>query len=174
MNKNSKIFLVIGIVLIIGVLIISILVSPNDEDGEKTISNDPDTILDNAKKESKKVKDSEKKDFKIISIDDYFELLQGNDSSIILIGRDGCQYCQIAEPIIHKIAKKYDLDINYLGLDDLEQEDLDRLLNSSDKLSGVGTPVILIVSNNDVIDKYDGMTDTAHYEEFFEKNNFIK
>ena len=162
--KNNKI--IIGIIAVVALLMISFFITPkkNNEKQNKenntNITEDANTILANAQKESTNIKDSEKKDFINIDVNKYLEYFNGTEKKIILIGRPTCHYCEIAEPILHNVAFEYNLDINYLNIDNFSE--------------GFGTPTLLIVSEGKIHDKVDGLTDKTHYIEFFKLNDFIK
>ncbi|MBQ9018716.1 MAG: thioredoxin family protein [Bacilli bacterium] len=169
---NKKIFGIIGIALIFILLIISASVK---NDTKESLSNNPQEIIQNAQEESQNVKDSEKKDFISINIDDYLNKYISEEKSLVLIARPTCHYCQIAEPILHNIAYKYDLDINYLNTDEFENGDSQKLIESDSFFeNGFGTPLLLVVGNNKINDKVDGLTDTKHYITFLKNNEFIK
>lgn len=174
--KKDKIFTIILIVAIAILLIISIFVGSDKADSatSNSVSNDAETILANAQKESSAVKDSEKGDFVQINVDKYLEYYAGNENKIVLIARPTCHYCQIAEPILQKIIKEKNIEINYLNTDEFSGDDQEKLVNSDKAFkNGFGTPFLMIVSNNSIVDSVDGVTDTAHYIGFFKKNNFI-
>lgn len=175
--EKKKVFIIIGVILAIILLIACSTI------GEKTgtsndlnnTSNDASTIVANAQKESNAVKDSEKKDFTQIDVDKYLDYYKGEENTLILIARPTCHYCQIAEPIIQNIAYKYDININYLNTDEFKDDDQEKLVNSDDTFTnGFGTPLLLVVSNNKIVDSVDGLTDNAHYTEFFKKYGYIK
>ena len=170
---NKKYFGVIGIIILLIVVMICITLDPSKN---KKISNDPEIIMENAEEESEEYSNSkEQKKFTEINIDTYLEYYSGSESKIILIARPTCHYCQIAEPIIHKVAYDYDLDINYLNTDNFQEGDLNKLIGSDDMFSeGFGTPLLLVVKDNKIKDTVDGLTDYAHYEKFFKDNKFIK
>ena len=169
---NKKIFGIIGIALIFILLIISASIK---NDTKESLSNNPQEIIQNAQEESQNVKDSEKKDFISINIDDYLNKYISEEKSLVLIARPTCHYCQIAEPILHNIAYKYDLDINYLNTDEFENGDSQKLIESDSFFeNGFGTPLLLVVGNNKINDKVDGLTDTKHYITFLKNNEFIK
>lgn len=175
-KKKNKIIISIAVSLLIIVLII---ISFNIEDKEQkntlTLSNDPDTIISNAKKENSSIGENEKKDLIQIDLNKYMEYYNGNEKKIVLLARPTCTYCQIAEPIIQNVSYEYDLEVNYLNTDELTEEETSDLIHSNEFLeNNFGTPILLIISNNDIIDKVDGLTDKAHYVEFFKKNNYIK
>lgn len=160
-------------------LMIIILVAGNGDNQSSNdtnaLSNDVNTILKNAQEESAKVTDSEKKDFEDINVDTYLDYYRGEETRIILIARPTCGYCQIAEPILHKLAKDYDLAINYLNTDNFQGDDLQKVKDSDEFLKdGFGTPILMLVGQGRIIDKVDGLTDAAHYIDFFVKNQIIQ
>lgn len=175
MEKNQKIM----ISLLIGVFVIllgfSFFVGKDDSDSSNNqMSEETNSIIDNAQKESDSVKDSEKKELTEIKMDKYIELYEGNESKLILIARPTCHYCQIAEPIIKNIAYENDLEIYYLNTDNFEGDDETKLVQSNEYFSEeFGTPLLLVVKNNEIIDKVDGLTDKSNYIEFFKSNGFI-
>ena len=126
--KNKKMAIIlIGSVVLIGLFIgLIVLLSSSSNDTKK--SNIEESIIDTATRESNSIDDKEKKDFIIIDVDKYLEILNGDELSVVIVGRSGCEYCQIAEPILQKISKDYDLDINYLSVDTFDKEDNDRFL----------------------------------------------
>lgn len=169
---NKKIFGIIGGIIIVVLLLVCGSINPSKE--TNTSSEDIQTILSNATQESENVKDNEKKEFISINIDEYLNKYNSSDKSIVLIGRPTCHYCQIAEPILHNIAYKYNVDINYLNTDEFQDGDSQKLVESDSFFSeGFGTPLLLILSNGSINDKVDGVTDTNHYVEFLKTNGFI-
>lgn len=175
MEKIKKLLPVIGIG-IVGILIV-ICCFVGEKGSTSTTSKlteDTNQILANAQNESSQVEDEDEKDFENIDIDKYLEYYNGNEEKIIFIGRPTCSYCQIAEPIVKKINKDYDLTIYYLNTDDFVDDDEATFVTSDEFLNdGYGTPMLFIVSNGKIVDKVDGLSDTAHYLDFFKKNNFI-
>ena len=173
---KKKTFIIVGVVLVIILLIAAMSIGEKKGSStDVTTSNDASTIVANAQKESDAVKDDEKKEFTQIDVDKYLEYYKGEENTLILIARPTCHYCQIAEPIIQNIAYKYDININYLNTDEFKDDDQEKLVNSDDTFAnGFGTPLLLVVSNNKIVDSVDGLTDNAHYTEFFKKCGYIK
>lgn len=174
--KNKEILIVIGVILVALILVFAL--GSGDKSKPKTSTDDTqevNSILANAEKESSSVKENETKDFSSISVSDLVDLYGGEESKIVLIARPTCHYCQIAEPILHNIAYKYDLDINYLNTDEFTEED-EKTFEGIDELfsQGIGTPLLLIVGDGKIINTVDGLTDTSHYVSFFKDNGFIK
>ena len=171
--ENKKKLIVIGtVVLIVILLIISFNIKDNDKDTK--LSNDVDTIIENAQKESNNVKESEKKSFLSIDVTKYLEFYSGSEKQLVLVARPTCSYCQIAEPIIQSIAYEYNIGINYLNTDEFSEDDQNNFIHSDEFFEeGFGTPLLLVVSNNQINDKVDGLTDREHYIDFIKNNGFI-
>ena len=171
---NKKYFGIIGIIVLLIVLMICITLDPNKK--EHKLTNDPEIIMQNAQEESEEFKNSkEQKSFTEINMDTYLEYYSGSEKKIILIARPTCHYCQIAEPIISKLAYEYDLEINYLNTDNFQEGDVNKLIASNEMFSeGFGTPLLLIVKDNNIQDSKNGLTDYAHYKKIFKDNKFIK
>ena len=138
-------------------------------------ASDANDMTARAQEESANVSDDEKKDFKDIDIDTYLDLYEGEEKSIVLFSRPTCGYCQIAEPILHNIAYKYNLTINHVNTDEMSSDDSTKLVNSDDYFSDeFGTPLLVVVSNGKIVDVVSGLVDTASYVDFFSDNGFIK
>ncbi len=141
----------------------------------KNESNEAQSILEKAELESKNVKETEQKDFKMINLATYIEYYASDEDILVLLARPTCHYCQIAEPILKNLAYKYDIEINYLNTDDFTEEDNNNLMASDEFFSsGYGTPILLYIKNNSIIDKVDGLTNSDGYIEFLRTNGFIK
>ena len=170
---KKKTGIIIGVVVLIGLLIVSCLIPPKGKTEE--LSNDGEVIYANAVSESNSITNEERKPYSSITIDDYLEKYRGTKESIILIGRDTCQYCMIAEPILQKLANDYDLEIYYLNTDYFSEDDINTLANSNEYFNnGFGTPLLMIVKDETIVDTVDGLVDTAHYKLFLRNNGMIQ
>lgn len=177
MNSSKKYLwiVLVGIILILLIIASSVGNKDSKRESSNKLSENVEEILSNAQKESSNVKEEEKKDLPEINMDTYLEYYNGEDKKIVLIARPTCSYCQVAEPIIKKVAKDYDLPIDYLNTDNFQDEDTQKLINSDEFFKeGYGTPILLVIGQGKIIDKVDGLTDSAHYIDFFKKNEFIK
>ena len=174
--KNKEIIIVLGVIVVALVLVFAFNSGDKNESSKKvTDSNDVEAILANAQKESETVKSDEMKEFNSIDVTTYLDYYAGEDTKLVLLARPTCHYCQIAEPILKNVAYKYDLDINYLNTDEFSEEDNQKFMESDEFLGeGVGTPLVMNVGNGKIIDKVDGLTDSAHYIQFFKDNGYIK
>ena len=93
----------------------------------------------------------------------------------MLFSRPTCGYCQIAEPILRHISYQYDFTIYNVNVDEMDDDDNSKLLESDDFFSnGYGTPLLIVVSDGEVVDMINGLVDTATYVDFFTDNGFIE
>ena len=170
-NQNIILYIIIGI-LAVGLLIATMFIG--EKEVESIYSDDPNVIIENAERESASITDDEMKAFINISMDEYLTLYAGSENSIVFVARPTCPYCEITEPIIRKIAKDYNIKINYLNTDEFSEDDRANFVRHNEMFSeGYGTPMILVVSNNKIVTYFEGLTDTAHFIEFFKANNII-
>lgn len=169
MNKKN-IITILGIILIIILIIISFNIG---EKKESTKTSTEEDILANAQKESIEAKNKKQKDFTYINVDDYLNLYNSENNTLVLVARPTCAYCNTAEPIIKQIAYENDLNIHYLNTDEFEDGDYNRLKETDEIFENFGTPMLLVVSNSKINDYLDGLTDKKHYISFFKDNNFI-
>ena len=173
MKKERNIWVVVGITLPV-LLLLLIAFGVGNKGSSDELDAGAQQIVDKATKESLQVKEDEKKSFTNISIDEYLDYYNGSDPTIVLLARPTCHYCEIAEPILQKIAYQNDLDIKYLNTDDFDDEAQTKFVQSNDRYKeGYGTPNLLIVANSSIIDIVDGLTDTDEYLGFFRDNGFI-
>ena len=188
-DRNKKI--VTGIVVAVGVILVCALCyfassavsakagdnysESDNSNSSTTSSSSASDMTSRAQEESANVPDDEQKDFNDIDIDEYLDLYDGSEDSIVLFSRPTCGYCQIAEPILHHIAYQYKLTINHVNTDEMSSDDETKLVESDDYFSdGFGTPLLVVVSNGEIVDVVSGLVDTASYVDFFSDNGFIK
>ena len=187
-DRNKKI--VTGIVIAVGVILVCALCyfassavsakagdnysESDNSNSSTTSSSSASDMTSRAQEESANVPDDEQKDFNDIDIDEYLDLYDGSEDSIVLFSRPTCGYCQIAEPILHHIAYQYKLTINHVNTDEMSSDDETKLVESDDYFSdGFGTPLLVVVSNGEIVDMVSGLVDTDSYVSFFTDNGFI-
>lgn len=182
MNERNK-KIILGIVIAIGVILLCALCyfassATTNKAGDSYQESGTSSIEDmtsRAQEESANVSEDEKKDFKDIDVDTYLDLYKGDEKAIVLFSRPTCGFCQIAEPILQHISYQYDLTINHINTDEMDSDDSTNLVESNDYFSdGLGTPLLMVVSNGEIVDVVSGLVDTASYVGFFTDNGFIK
>ncbi len=168
-NKSDIIFIIVSIFVLVIITISSYYYYNKENKKEKS---DIETDFFNAVlQESKEVKN--KKDFNKINVDQYLELYNGSKDAVVLVGQDGCQYCDVAEPIIQGIMYDNNIEVNYLLTNDFTEETESKFMNSNERLKSFSTPLLLIVSNGEIKDEVDSLMHTEDYIKFFKDNNII-
>lgn len=120
------------------------------------------------------ISEEEQGDLKEIDIDEYLDLKEGSEASIIYIARPTCHYCQEMEPIVRNIVYEYDVEVNYLNTDELDDEGQAKLIESDDYFSeGYGTPLLLVVQDDEIVDILEGLSEKDATVEFLRDNGFI-
>ena len=168
-DRNAVIRNVVIAVLVVILLIILFVLGNNNS--KSYIGGNVNKIVAD---EASKISDDEKGDLTNVSIDQYLNLLKGDKYAIIYIGRPTCSHCHNQEPIMRYMVYKYGVTVNYLNTDELDSEGQNKLQKSNDYFqSGWGTPLILIVKDNKIVDKFEGETSIEDLKTMFEKYDLI-
>ncbi len=123
---------------------------------------------------SSDIPEDEQGDLNDIDIDEYLDLKEGSEASIIYIARPTCHYCQEMEPIVRNVVYEYDVTVNYLNTDELDDDGQAKLIKSDDYFSeGYGTPLLLVVKDDEIVDILEGLSDKDTTVNFFKDNGFI-
>ena len=105
------------------------------------------------------------------TVTEYFELKKGEVPSIILFARNGCDWCAKYKPVINKVSSDYNLPIYYVNTQNMTQDEYNSIVADSPYASsegGFGTPLTLIVGNNEEIGYIEG------YVEYSKVINMLK
>ena len=135
-----------------------------------------DSYVEAIEKDADSVKKKEMADFTNIDIDKYLELYSNDEADAVLIGRSGCQYCQLVEPILRNMMYKSKFTINYLSLDSFDDSAREKLLNSDKyfkEKKGVETPMLLVVKDSSIVAYLEGVYSRKDYNNFFVKNGIL-
>lgn len=178
-DRNAVIRNVVIAVLVVILLIILFVLGNNNsksysKDTSSNTGNTSTQTTSGVADEASKISDDEKGDLTNISIDQYLDLLKDDKYAIIYIGRPTCSHCHNQEPIMRYMVYKYGVTVNYLNTDELDSEGQNKLQKSNDYFqSGWGTPLILIVKDNKIVDKFEGETSIEDLKTMFEKYDLI-
>lgn len=125
-------------------------------------------------KEQESIPEDEQGDLNMINIDQYLSLKQESNLSIIYIARPTCSYCQMQEPIVKNLVYLYNINVNYLNTDELDEDGFNQLIASDEYFNeGFGTPLILLVKDNKIVDKAPGYHSKNELITFFQNNGII-
>lgn len=158
-----------GIIILLGLIIFFIIIFLISNQSDKGVySNTGGTTSGSTvdvSQESSDIPEEEMGELTSIDISKYLELKEGDSYSVIYIGRPTCSHCQVQLPIMKHLVYKYGVTVNYLNTDDLDEDGISKLQESDDYFKeGWGTPLVLIVKDDEIVDKIEGessIDDTA-------------
>ena len=101
-------------------------------------------------------------------------LYNGNETSIIYIGRKTCGYCQLFNPVIKSLSEKYQFDYHFIDRDKLTNKDLLKVLDivGIDE-NNFGTPYLVIAKDGKKIVDQNGYTDEVGLFELLQEAGII-
>lgn len=110
-----------------------------------------------------------------IGMEEYKTILNGSKPEVVVIGQSTCGYCVHAKLILNEIADDKGIDINYLNISYLSNEEGAELEASLDyfKSNKWGTPLTFILKEGKAIDVLEGYTSLENYISFFERNGVM-
>ena len=112
-----------------------------------------------------------------LDYEEYKKILNSKQKELIVITQTGCSACIKAMPVLNEIAREYeDLKMNIFNIYYLTEEEQKEFLSSLEYLNEEdwGTPLMLVVENNKVVNTSNGFKDKETYVEFLKQTGFIK
>ncbi|MBR6690269.1 MAG: thioredoxin family protein [Bacilli bacterium] len=95
-----------------------------------------------------------------INYDKYEELINEDATNVVVVGQTTCSHCIAIKPALNKVAKEYKLEINYLNLTEMSEEEYEEFSESLKEIEynepsfvekgSFGTPLTLIIKNGKV------------------------
>ena len=173
--STNALYTIIGLGVLAIVIVLSFVIKPSDSEYNKESNTGTNTTTNSSSPADENIPEDQRKELNSISIDQYLEMLKGEEAKVIYIGRPTCGHCVKQKPIMENIKFEYDVEINYLNTDELSDEGINKLISSNEYFSeGFGTPLTLIVKNNEIVDKAVGETSKKNMVEMFKNNSLIK
>lgn len=112
-----------------------------------------------------------------INLEEFNNLLNSSQKSVILIGKDDCKYCNEVIETLNTISINYDIKINYINIGLINSDaslTLQKELNELDYNDGFTTPLTLIVENNKLLNYVIGASNEQYFIDIFTENGIIK
>lgn len=170
-NKSGEKVLVLKVLKVLGIILIVLALIgvaigssylKNDEKSNNNVTSQGVTL--------------ETAGFKSVSVDEYLELLNGSEKSIILVARPTCSFCEKFTPILKQAKDDMNLTVNYVNTDNFTSDDWTKFEGSLDYFSNEewGTPLVLIVQNGEAVAVNSGYVELDTIKEFFTNNGFGK
>ncbi len=175
-EKQEKIKNIVIIVLVILVFFGAIyLVSENT--GDRKNDKNPTTSQQEEKnpllKDDEVILESEMSDLRSIGMSDLKGMLENNEKKVVMLGTDDCYWCVNQKPILQHIVFKYGVEINYLNLNAMTEEEYNELTILHDDLQRFGTPTFIIVDGGNITTVSEGGMPTDSMVQFLKDNGII-
>lgn len=170
---KSAIIVVLVLIIVFGASYFTSELKECDNGGSTTTT----SSTNNSSNDSSDISEDEQGDLNEIDIDEYLDLLKGDEASIIYVARPTCHYCQQMEPIVRNIVYEYGITVNYLNTDKLDDEGQADFIKSNDyfdEKGGYGTPMLIVVKDDEFVDVLEGLTDKDTAVNFFKDNGLIE
>ena len=169
--KNATIIILVLVIVFGGSFLASEMTFDKSKSNNTTTTNKQEN---NTTSNGDEISEDKQAELNSIDIDKYLSLKKGSDKAIIYISRPTCHYCQQEDPIIKNIVYETKITVNYLNTDELDDDGNSKLIKSDDYFSdGYGTPLLLVVQKNKIVDKLEGLTSKENIVSFFKENGFI-
>ena len=118
-----------------------------------------------------------------IGYSEYKKLVDSKSTFIVTIGQTGCSHCIAVKPVLNRIAGKYNIDINYIDITKLTEEDSSSLVSGLKNLGysdseylesgSFGTPLTLVVKEGKIVDYINGETTNSKFVKMFKSTGII-
>lgn len=118
-----------------------------------------------------------------IDLEEYEELVSKSKTHIVVVGQTTCSHCIAIKPALNKVAKEYNLTINYLNLTEMTEGEYNDFSLSLKQIEyndpdfvekgSFGTPLTLIIENGKVKDYISGQRTKSQLVREFKKNGLI-
>lgn len=118
-----------------------------------------------------------------IDYEQYDKLISSDGTHVIVVGQTTCPHCISFKPAINAVAKDYNITMNYLNLQKLEQEEEEKFFESLKTIEyndeeflndgSVGTPLTLVVEDGKVKGYISGERTTSQLVRELKKMNLI-
>ena len=170
---KSATIVVLVLIIVFGASYFTSELKECDNGGSTTTT----SSTNNNSNDSSDISEDEQGDLNEIGIDEYLDLKEGNNASIIYVARPTCHYCQEMEPIVKNIVYEYGITVNYLNTDELDDEGQAKFIKSDDyfdEKGGYGTPMLIIVKDDEFVDVLEGLTTKDTAVQFFKDNGLIE
>ena len=170
---KSATIVVLVLIIVFGASYFTSELKECDNGGSTTTT----SSTNNSSNDSSDISEDEQGDLNEIDIDEYLDLLKGDEASIIYVARPTCHYCQEMEPIVKNIVYEYGVTVNYLNTDELDDEGQAEFIKSDDyfeEKGGYGTPMLIVVKDDEFVDVLEGLTDKDTAVNFFKDNGLIE
>ena len=113
---------------------------------------------------------------KELSYKQYTEMQNSGEKFVLVVESATCVHCQNFMPVLKKFANKNKVNIYYIDLNELSQDDYTNFTSSNTffkENKEWGTPTTIVITGTEVSDSLVGETDENTLKEFMQKNELM-
>ena len=113
--------------------------------------------------------------FSKIEYKEIINKIENKEDLVLLISQTTCSHCESYKPKLKDVAKKYKVEIYYIDIDLLEEDEYDEL-DSYLSIGSSGTPLTIFLKNGDestVANRIKGDTSKEKIVKKLKSNGFI-
>ncbi len=103
------------------------------------------------------------------------ESLSKNNTIVVWIGYQQCQFCQAYAPLLAQVTEEYGITANYIDITTITEDELNVVMSLTGKgdweefaASFSGTPFTLIIKNNKVVGGINGYVEASQIADAFD------
>ena len=94
--------------------------------------------------------EEEMKEIEEITYEDFQAYLKKKSTTVVMLGYDECYWCKLQKPILQNVMYEKEVDVKYLNVHKLTNEQLSEIIALHDDLKELGTPTFISVKSKKV------------------------
>jgi len=113
---------------------------------------------------------------KELNYNQYVEKQESGETFALVVESATCSHCQNFMPVVKKFANANEINIYYIDLNELSQDEYTKFTSSNtffEENKEWGTPTTIILTGKTASDSLVGETTEAALKEFFQKNELM-
>lgn len=176
-NIKTALIVILGVIVFFGfTYVISENTGDRTNDKSSNSSTQQETSTGNPLlSEGEELPEGEQKDLVSLSISELKKSIDNKEKKFVMLGTESCYWCIQQKPILQYLSYKYNIDIHYIEVGSLSEDDSNTLTSLHEDLAGgFGTPTFLIVEDGKVASTMSGALGTSDMTDVLKQNKFIE
>lgn len=124
--------------------------------------------------EGEEFKDSEQGELTSMTLAQLKSALSDKEKKFVFLGSEYCGWCNYQKPILKYLVYKYDVEINYLNVGEMTEDEFNTLSSLHEDLASFGTPTFLVLENGKITTVDSGARGTKAMISLLTQAGFIK
>ena len=179
---KTGIIVLFGIIIVIGLIYIvsdktsdnkySTNTNTNTNSGSSS-NNQEETTTNPLLEDGEELRDDEQGELTSMKYDEFKKALNNREKKFVFLGSEQCGWCLYQKPILKYLVYKYGVQINYLNVGEMTQEEGKDLATLHESLESFGTPTFVVIENKKVTVVDSGARGTQQMIQLLSNNGFI-